>query len=150
LVHAPEEVNLLYQRSGQMLKNIAKYATGIFYLLGGPLIHGFLITQQRDLYAAVDDSAWPLYQLLWSNFVLSNLSLLVFLLVILEMAAGVLMLSARPQWAKLGQLAGLLFNLLLVPFWFFYGIPNLLLVALHFWLWQEGQSNAHSKLLPVG
>jgi hypothetical protein len=133
-----------------MLRNIAKYAVGFFYLIGGPLIHAYLMTQQRELYAAVDDTAWPFYQLLWANFVLPHLSLLVILLVLLEMLAGVMMISARPARARLGQLAGLIFNLLLVPFWFFYAIPNLLLVVLHFWLWQEGQSVHRSKLNPVG
>jgi hypothetical protein len=120
-----------------MVKKIARYAVGLFYLLGGPLIHGYLMTQHRELYAAVDDTAWPLYQFLWSTVVLPNLSPLVFLLVLMEIAAGFLMLSSQLSRARLGQLMGLLFNLVLVPFWFSYGIPNLLLVALHFWLWQE-------------
>jgi hypothetical protein len=108
------------------------------------------MTQHRELYAVVADTAWPSYKLLWANFVLPNLSLLVIVLVILEMLAGAMMLSTRPSHARLGQLAGLIFNLLLVPFWFFYAIPNLLLVALHFWLWQEEPSVHHSKLNPVG
>ncbi len=133
-----------------MYKNIAKYAIGLFYLLGGPLIHGYLMTQQQALYAAVDDMAWPLYQLLWTQWVIPNLAPLVFLLVLLEIVAGVLMLSTQPLRAQVGQLAGLIFNLLLIPFWFFYGIPNLLLVALHFWLWHEEQNMLHAKLSPVG
>ena len=117
-----------------MIKYIAKYATGLFYLVGGPMIHGYLMTQQRDLYAAVDDTAWTLYQTLWTQTVLPNLVPLVILLVALEMTAGLLMLSKQPRQAKLGHAAGLLFNLLLVPFWFYYAIPNLLTVALHYWL----------------
>lgn len=120
-----------------MLRKIARYSTGIFYLIGGPLIHAYLITQRRELYAAVDDLAVPLYQLLWTNLVLPYLLPLVVVLALLEATAGLLMLSSRAQRAQLGQLAGLVFNLLLVPFWFSYGIPNLLLVALHYWLWRE-------------
>jgi hypothetical protein len=118
------------------VKMLAKYVTGLFYLIGGPLIHAYLMTQQRELYAAVDDTAWSLYQTLWNGLVLPNLIPLVLLLVVLEIGAGILMLSRQPSRAKLGNMAGLLFNLLLVPFWFFYAIPNLLLVALHFWLLQ--------------
>jgi hypothetical protein len=119
-----------------VVKLLAKYATGLFYLTGGPLIHAYLMTQQRELYAAVDDTAWSLYQTLWNGIVLPNLTPLVILLVALEIGAGFLMLSRQPSRAKLGHMAGLLFNLLLVPFWFFHAIPNLLLVALHFWLLQ--------------
>jgi hypothetical protein len=132
-----------------MMTQIAKYLTGIFYILGGPLIHAYMMTQQRELYAAVDDTAWPLYQFLWNSAVLPNLPLLVILLVAMEMAAGYLMLSARPGRAQLGQLAGLLFNLLLIPFWFYYGIPNLLLVAWHYWLWSAEHKRIKPNLNPA-
>jgi hypothetical protein len=132
-----------------MIKNLAKYATDLFYLIGGPLIHVYMMTQQRELYAAVDDTAWSVYQTLWTNVVLPNLTPLVILLVLLEMGAGALMLSKDPAPARIGQTGGLIFNLLLVPFWFFYGIPNLLLVALHFWLMQQGQSVPNRILRPV-
>ena len=116
------------------LTKILKYAVGLFYLIGGPLIHAFLMTYQRALYAAVDDLAWSGYQVLWTRLVLPNLVPLVVLLVILEMVAGTLMLSKRKQWAALGQLGGMLFNLVLIPFWFGYGIPNLILALVHGWL----------------
>jgi hypothetical protein len=129
-----------------MIRTFAKYATGLFYLIGGPLIHAYLMTQQRELYATVDDTAWSVYQTLWTRFVLPNLVPLVILLVLLEMVAGALMLSKQSTRAKVGQAGGLLFNLLLVPFWFFYAIPNLLLVALHLWLIQEEQRVPHLAL----
>ena len=116
------------------LTRILKYAVGLFYLIGGPLIHAFLMTYQRALYAAVDDLAWSGYQVLWTRLVLPNLVPLVVLLVILEMVAGTLMLSKRKQWAALGQFGGMLFNLVLIPFWFGYGIPNLILALVHGWL----------------
>jgi hypothetical protein len=128
-----------------MMKHLAKYVTALFYLLGGPLIHAYMMTQQRELYAAVDDTAWPFYQFLWNSAVLPNLPLLVILLVAMEMAAGYLMLSVRPGRAQIGQLAGLLFNLFLIPFWFSYGIPNLLLVAWHYWLWNA----EHKRIKPM-
>jgi hypothetical protein len=131
-----------------LFKYLAKYATALFYVVGGPLIHGYLMTQQRELYAAVDDTAWPLYQTLWSQIVLPNLTPLVILLVAFEMGAGLLMLSRNPDRARLGQMAGLLFNLLLVPFWFFYAISNLLLVALHFWLLKIEPIMHHQRLRP--
>ncbi|MCC6454823.1 MAG: hypothetical protein IT328_07775 [Caldilineaceae bacterium] len=129
-----------------LFKYLAKYATGLFYVIGGPLIHGYLMTQQRELYAAVDDTAWSFYQTLWTQIVLPNLVPLVILLVAFEMVAGLLMLSSNPDRARLGQAAGLLFNLLLVPFWFFYAIPNLLLVALHFWLLKIEPITSHQEL----
>jgi hypothetical protein len=122
------------KRDRTMLARLMKYAIGLFYLIGGPLIHGYLITQQRELYVAVDDTAWPVYQQLWTRLVLPNLTPLVALLVLFEMVAGALMLSKQRRLAQLGQIAGLLFNLLLAPFWFFYAIPNLLLAAVHLWL----------------
>jgi hypothetical protein len=132
-----------------MLTTIGKYATGLFYLIGGPLIHAFLMTQRRELYAAVDDQAWTIYQTLWSNFVLPNLTPLVILLVLFEMVAGALMLSQRKTLAELGQLGGLLFNLFLAPFWFSYGIPNLLLVLLHLWLLLENRTGSSRRLRPA-
>lgn len=136
------------------LTKILKYAVGLFYLIGGPLIHAFLMTYQRDRYPAVDDLAWSGYQAIWTRLVLPYLVPLVVLLVILEMVAGTLMLSKRPQWAALGQLGGMLFNLLLIPFWFGYGIPNLILALIHGWLFsQERQATGEyvvSKPLPSG
>jgi len=136
------------------LTKILKYAVGIFYLIGGPLIHAFLMTYQRASYATVDDLAWSGYQVLWTRLVLPYLVPLVVLLVILEMVAGMLMLSKHQRWATLGQLGGMLFNLLLVPFWFGYGIPNLILALIHGWLLgQERQATGEyvvSKPLSVG
>ncbi len=132
-----------------MLRKIGQYATGLFYLIGGPLIHFFLMTQQRALYAGVDDTAWSVYQRLWSQLVLPNLIPLVILVVIFEMVAGALMLSQRKSFADLGQLGGMLFNLLLIPFWFGYGIPNLLLASVHLWLLQEAPAPADNHLRPV-
>jgi hypothetical protein len=133
-----------------LLTKWLKYATGLFYLIGGPLIHAFLMTQHRELYAAVGDQAWTVYQALWSSFVLPNLTPLVIVLVLLEMVAGALMLSRYKAQAALGQLGGLLFNLLLVPFWFSSGIPNLLLVFLHGWLLlQENGTEESGRLRPV-
>jgi hypothetical protein len=129
-----------------MLVTIAKYATGLFYLIGGPLIHLYLITQQRHLYTAVDDTAASLYQSMWNGFVLPNLIPLVILLIGLEMVAGALMILPQPGYAQLGQAAGAFFNVLLVPFWFFYAIPNLLLVSLHLWVLQS-QRRTHPKVL---
>jgi hypothetical protein len=132
-----------------MIKNFAKYATGFFYLIGGLLIHAYMMTQHRELYAAVDDTAWSVYQTLWTSVVLPNLTPLVILLILLEMGAGALMLSKDPARARMGQVGGLIFNLLLVPFWFYHAIPNLLTAALHFWLMQEGQRAPHRSLRPV-
>lgn len=130
-----------------MLTKIGKYTTGLFYLIGGPLIHAFLMTRQREVYAAVDDAAWSVYQTLWNQFVLPNLTPLVILLVLFEMIAGAFMLSQHKPFAALGQLGGLIFNLLLTPFWFAYGIPNLLLVLLHLWLFlQERHRLSGSRL----
>jgi hypothetical protein len=90
-----------YEWSCKMLRNISRYAIGLFYLVGGPLIHAYLMTQQRELYTAVDDTAWPLYQYLWSNIVLPNLYVLVPLLALLEMLAGVLMLLISTRTATI-------------------------------------------------
>ena len=137
-----------------LLTKILKYAVGIFYLIGGPLIHAFLMTYQRASYATVDDQAWSGYQVLWTRLVLPYLVPFVVLLVILEMVAGTLMLSKRKQWATLGQLGGMLFNLVLIPFWFGYGIPNLILALVHGWLLGQERRAAGeytvSKPLPSG
>ena len=129
-----------------MLVTIAKYATGLFYLIGGPLIHLYLITQQRQLYAAVDDMAATPYQSIWNGFVLPNLIPLVILLIGLEMVAGALMLMPQYRYEQLGQAAGAFFNVLLVPFWFSYAIPNLLLVALHLWILQKQHQLSQKEL----
>ena len=129
-----------------MFRLIAKYATALFYVLGGPLIHIYLITQRREIYAAVDDLAVPLYQTIWTVYILPNIVPLAILLMLFEITAGVLMFSRNPKYAQLGHLAGLVFNLLLVPFLFSYGIPNLLLVALHAWLLHEEHVAPIAKL----
>ncbi|MFN8486230.1 MAG: hypothetical protein U0350_01480 [Caldilineaceae bacterium] len=130
-----------------------KYATGLFYLVGGPLIHAYLIANQRGIYAAVDDQAWPPYQTLWTHLVLPHLVPLVILLVLFEIGAGALMLNRRQVWAERGQWCGLCFNLLLIPFWFAYGIPNLLLVLVHGWLFHQERhardEQAIAKLIHV-
>jgi hypothetical protein len=123
------------------LYRIVRTLTGLFYLVGGPCIHAYLMTQHRELYGAIDDQALVIYSVLWEQWVLPNLAPLVLLLVAFEMAAGALMLS-RPHLAQYGQAAGLIFNLLLTPFMFGFGIPNLLLVALHGWLWSEEHRRA--------
>ena len=132
-----------------MFRLIAKYATALFYVLGGPLIHIYLITQRREIYAAVDDLAVPLYQTIWTVYILPNIVPLAILLMLFEITAGVLMFSRNPKYAQLGHLAGLVFNLLLVPFLFSYGIPNLLLVALHAWLLHEEHVAPIAKLHPA-
>ena len=133
-----------------LLEKILKYALGLFYLIAGPLLHGYLMTYQRTIYVAVDDTAWPPYQLLWVRFVLPNLPMLVTLLVLFELTSGVCMLSRQARTAALGQFGGLIFNLLLLPFWFFYGIPNLLLVIIHGWLLlQERHTWLTSPLQPI-
>lgn len=123
------------------LYRIARTATGLFYLVGGPLIHGYFMTFNRHIYAAIGDQAWWGYRAVWDAWVLPNLLPLVSLLVVFEMATGLAMLG-RPRLAQFGQAAGCLFNLLLVPFFFGLGLPNLLLVALHLWLWGEEHSRA--------
>ncbi|MCX6045132.1 MAG: hypothetical protein NT075_08460 [Chloroflexi bacterium] len=133
-----------------VLGKILKYTLGLFYLLVGPLLHGYLMTYQRTIYVSVADTAWAPYQLFWVRSVLPNLPLLITLLVLFELVAGVCMLSWQAPVAVLGQLGGLLFNLLLLPFWFFYGIPNLLLVIVHGWLLlQERRTWLASPLQPM-
>ncbi|MBE2239573.1 MAG: hypothetical protein IAE81_17420 [Caldilineaceae bacterium] len=121
---------------------VLKWTVGGFYLIGGPLIHIYCITQNPAIYGKIAESAWPLYQTLWQTWVLPYLVPLVVLLMVVEATMGALMLSRNSRLARLGQAAGLAFNLLLVPFQFAWGIPNLLTAALHGWLWwREGQPN---------
>ncbi len=113
-----------------MRRQLIKWLAGLFYyLIGGPLIHAYLMLTNRAVYQQIDAFAWPVYSRLWNRIVLPHLAPLVVLLVLIEMAMGALMLSRRPRWAALGQAGGFFFNLLLVPFWFFYAVPNLLLAA---------------------
>lgn len=128
---------------------MANDAIAIFYAVGGPLIHLYLITQHPEVYAAVDNTAVPIYQFLWQSLVLQNLIPLVIVLIGLEMIAGVLMFSRQPYWSRLGHLGGLVFNLLLIPFLFYYGVVNLLMVALHLWLLLEPSNTVRSKPRPA-
>ncbi len=131
-----------------MLDQVLKFSTAAFYMIGGPSIHILLITQKRELYSAVDDQAIALYEKLWNTMVLPNLVPLVILLMVLEFVAGVMMFSTQRVWAASGQLSGLLFNLLLLPFWFFMGIPNLLMALLHLWLLRRELRMPHSQWRP--
>jgi hypothetical protein len=116
---------------------IVRWLVGGFYLIGGPLIHIYFITQNPAIYGEMGKTAWPPYPRLWKSWVLPNLFLLVGLLIVVEAAMGALMLSRNPRRAQLGHVAGIVFNLLLAPFQFALGIPNLLTAALHGWLWRE-------------
>lgn len=132
-----------------MLQRIVRVCLAAFYTIGGPVIHIILMTTHRELYAAIGDHALPLYQSLWNAFVLPNLVPLAILLIAFEFVAGLLMFSRTPLRAEIGQLAGLIFNLLLVPFWFYYAIPNLILVALHAWLLYTERHNHPAGNLPA-
>lgn len=122
-----------------MLKIAVQYATALFYIIGGPLIHANLITKAPQIYASIAENAIAPYQWMWNTIVLPNLRPLISLLIFFEMAIGILMVSQKPRNISLGNLAGAFFNLWLIPFNFFYGIPNLLLASLHFWLRYNAQ-----------
>ena len=121
------------------MKKFAQYALGLFYLFTGPLIHLYCLAFNRQIYTGMADTAWPLYQTVWTDVILPFLAPWVTLLILFEIVAGLLMLSRYPKFAARGQLLGILFNLFLVPFWWVpFNVPNLLMAALHgLFFWTE-------------
>jgi hypothetical protein len=132
-----------------VLRHWIKVSLAAFYTAGGPLIHIYCITQRPQIYTAIDDHASALYAFIWNALVLSHLLGLVALLIILEFVAGLYMFSDHPRLHQLGQMAGLLFNLGLIPFWFAYGVPNLLLATVHLWLFMHETHGADLTSVPL-
>jgi hypothetical protein len=86
------------------MKKFAKYAVGLFYLFGGPLIHLYCLNFNRQLYMGMADTAWPLYRAVWAEVVLPFLAPWITLLILFEIVTGLLMLSRYPKIAAWGQL----------------------------------------------
>lgn len=118
------------------MKKFAQHGLGLFYLLGGPLIHLYCLYFNRQLYTGMADTAWSPYHTVWTEAILPFLVPWVTLLILFEVTVGLLILSRYPKIAARGQLLGLLFNLFLVPFWWtLFNLPNLMLAVLHGLLW---------------
>jgi hypothetical protein len=100
---------------------------------GGGLFHLWAIGSGRlDLYRAFDDRAIGVYQSFWSGFVEPALPWIVAPVIIGEWTLGMLMLG-RGRAARLGQLGGAAWNLVLAPFdppW----TGCVALTAVHLWL----------------
>lgn len=132
------------------MKKFVQYALGLFYLVGGPLIHLYFLNFNRQVYIGMADTAWLPYRTAWTGIVVPFLVPWITLLVIFEVVAGLLMLSRYPKIAIRGQLLGIAFNLFLVPFWGgSLNISNLLMAALHGLLfWVEYQREQEGFLVP--
>lgn len=130
------------------MKKFVQYALGLFYLVGGPLIHLYCLNFNHPIYAGMADTAWPLYRTIWTGTILPFLTPWVTLLILFEVVSGLLMLSRYRKMASWGQFLGLLFNLFLVPFWWVpFNSPNLLLAALHGLLfWAERRQGWQNRL----
>jgi len=115
-----------------MVAQILGTVIAVVYL-GGGLFHLWAITSGRlDVYQAFDDAAIGVYQASWSGLVEPALPWIVVPVIVWEWTLGVLMLG-RGRAARLGQLGGAAWNLLLAPFdppW----LGCVALAAVHLWL----------------
>lgn len=96
--------------------NIVRIGFGFIYLAGAA-VNAFLVLTQPQIYESFADMALiPLYRDLWQSLVVPYLGLWLALTIAFEVTTGILILSKGVR-VKVGLGLGILFCLILVPFW---------------------------------
>lgn len=117
-----------------MIARIVRVGLAVVAYLGGGVFHlVLLIRGDLEPYRLFGEFALiPAYGAAWESLVLPALPWIVLPVVAFEWAAGIMMLAAG-RHARIGQVAGACWNLVLAPFGW-WGWTNLLLAAVHIWL----------------
>jgi hypothetical protein len=114
--------------------NIVRIAFGLI-LVAGAVANAVMFLSQPRIYDAFAEGAIiSLYRDLWRSLVLPHLGLWLALVIAFEISAGILILS-KGIWVRVGLLAGILFCLGLVPFWWYGGaLLNVAMAVALAWL----------------
>jgi hypothetical protein len=128
---------------------IARIIFGILYLGGAAAnLALMLINSPASYNAFADESLIPFYREAWTAVAVPNMSLFVPLLIVFEIALGVLFLIGG-RFLKLALAGGILFCLGTVPFGFKMMSTNLPLGLIQaFMLWIELRRGNSSKAIP--
>ncbi|RPI31902.1 MAG: hypothetical protein EHM70_10310 [Chloroflexota bacterium] len=95
------------------MKNIARSFFALWYLLGW-VVHLVVVVRGPQFYAPFGDTALiPAFGDFWTAVVMPNITLFAVLLMVFELAVGMLLIGKGRQ-VKAGLAASLLFNLFLV------------------------------------
>jgi hypothetical protein len=117
------------RRRSVKLANIVRIGIG-FIFLAGAAVNAYLGLTQPQIYRSFADTALiPLYRDLWQSLVVPNLGFWLALTVAFEVTTGLLILSKGVR-VKVGLGLGILFCLILVPFWWQGGALSNILLAL--------------------
>jgi hypothetical protein len=115
-------------------ENVARLLFALAFFVGAVANTVMLLTAP-DIYEGFADLSFlRFYKSLWRRLVVPQLGVWVTLVIVFEIALGVLLLAPDP-YAHLGLILAAAFALFLVPFWWGGGaLINLLLLGLLIWL----------------
>jgi hypothetical protein len=101
----------------------------------GAAVNAYLALGAPEVYEEFADFSFlRFYRSLWRGIVLPRLRLWIALVIVFEVAVGVLLLTAAP-YAQLGLVLAALYTAFLVPFWWGGGgLINVVLFLLILWL----------------
>jgi len=115
-------------------QNVARLLFALAFFVGA-VANTVMLLASPDIYVGFADlSFFRFYRSLWRNLVVPRLGIWVTLVIVFEIALGVLLLAPDP-YAHLGLILAAAFALFLVPFWWGGGaLINVVLLALLIWL----------------
>lgn len=129
------------------LANIARTALGIIYLLGAAINLRFAFLSPWIYREFASFAIIPFYKTLWNSAVIPHLQAWLILVVVFEIIIGIFILS-KGNLVKIGLIAGITFNLFLIPFWWSgFALINLVLVSVQIFLLRGEYDSAVTGLL---
>ena len=109
------------------LSNIVRIILGIIYLMGAMINLRFALLTPGIYQTFADFAVIALYKTLWSSIVMPNITIWLLLVVVFEIIVGIFVLN-KGSFVKIGLMGGIVFNLMLIPFWWSgWALINLLL-----------------------
>ncbi|MGB2964970.1 MAG: hypothetical protein WBB69_13395 [Anaerolineales bacterium] len=134
------------------MKNWFRALVAVWYLLGW-ILHLYLGIVNPEVYRSFSDTALiPGFEIFWDSFVMPNITILVLLLAVFEIAVGLLLINKR-KWVHLGLILSMGFNLFLVQLGlsipaedlsmdlYFNRFPNIIFILLQIWLLFQSYPN---------
>lgn len=131
-------------------QDIIRLVLAVVFFAGAG-VNAYLALGVPEVYEQFADFSFlRIYRSLWRGLVLPRLRLWIGLVIIFEVVAGVLLLSADP-YATLGLVLAAAYAAFLVPFWWGGGgLINILLFLLMLWLLRFSYTESISSLLSGG
>jgi hypothetical protein len=130
-----------------MFARALRILLAVAFYLGGAAVHTHAILNDLAVYNWFGEQSFvPFYRSFWHGVVEPNLPWIVLPVVAFELVVGLMMLG-KGRKAQLGQAAGGFWNLLLAPLLGTWGWTNLIMVALHGWLYTQNFDRSAFELL---